>query len=468
MYHSKKTAMLRNTILLFLSATVLLTFSCKKPVDIDPIGIQTKDSVLKTEDDYKALLNSVYTVLAADNYYGGGYQIMNTLLGDHLDQAELSGDWLKIYNRNADIFTGTVTGFYAQPYFAILRANTILDNLDKFTGASKGNFEGQAKFVRALSHFDLVRLYAQPYSTTGANTQDGIVVRTKPTADVAQRSSVAETYAQIIADLKSAETLLPDANGVYPTKWSAKAILARVYFQMNDFTNAYAYANEVITSNKFTFDTDYSKRFSANGTPEAVFKLIYESNNPTGRFNNIRNYRYVAPQLPPLRIAPSFYSAVNSRPTDARKAWFKKVTVNGQDWYVSTKYDSLIFQMPVIHLTELKLIRAESAAELNQNLAVGIADVNDIIRRAFGTNSGYELPTSATAQTLLNAVRREREIEMAFEGDRLQQLKRRGAKGESIVIRNAPWNCNGMIFILPPSEVTQNPGIIQNPTGGCQ
>ena len=137
---------------------VVITIACTKPVDISPIGIQTKDSVLKTEADYRALLNSAYTVLAADNYYGGGYQIMNDLLADHLEQGELSGDWLKIYNRTSDIFTGTVTGFYAQPYFAIFRVNTVLENLDNVSGTTKDNFEGQAKFIRGLAHFDLLRL----------------------------------------------------------------------------------------------------------------------------------------------------------------------------------------------------------------------------------------------------------------------------------------------------------------------
>lgn len=461
--------MIRNIIYTVgLGAVVSLAFSCTKPVDIEPIGLQTKDSVLNTEADYRALLNSAYTVLAADNYYGGGYQIMNDLLADHLEQAELTGDWLKIYNRNSDIFTGTSTGFYAQPYFAIFRANTILENLAKLSGSSKDNFEGQAKFIRGLGHFDLVRLYGQPYVRGGANTQDGVVLRTSTKVEVSPRATVAASYNQIIADLKAAETLLPDVNGVYPTKWAAKAILARVYFQMNDFANAYDYANQVIQSGKFTFDADYSKRYSAGGTPEAIFNLIYETNNTGGRFNTIRTYRYVAPQLPALRTTASLYNSVNSRPTDARKAWFQRVSVNGQDWYVTTKYDALVFQMPVVHLTEMKLIRAESAAELNQNLAVGIADINDIIRRAYGPASGFELPATISAQFLLNTVRREREIEMAFEGDRLQQLKRRGGKGEQITIRNAPWNCPGLVLVLPPSEVTQNPGLQQNPQGGCQ
>jgi tetratricopeptide (TPR) repeat protein len=458
---------IHNILLTCVFATgCVLLHSCSKPIDIEPIGLQTRDSVLKTEADFLALLNSSYTVLASNTYYGGRWQIVNDLLSDHIDQGELNGGYLQIFNRNTNIFTGTVTGFYAEPYFAIFRANTILENLDRISGGSKNNFEGQAKFIRALGHFDLVRVFAQPYQRTGENSQPGLVVRTT-TSITAPRLSVAQTYNQIIQDLKDAETKLPTQNGVYPTSWAAKALLARVYFQMNDFTNAYNYANQVINSGQFALDADPTKRFSNSNSTEPIFKLVYETNNPTGRFSAIReNYRYVEPQLPTLRVAQALYSNVNSRPTDKRRAWFKKAT-GPQDIYVTTKYDSLIFNMPVIHLTEMKLIRAESAAELNQNLTVGINDINDIIRRAYGTNSGFELTSSANAQTLLNTVRREREIEMAFEGDRVQQLKRRGAKGEAISIRNAPWNCPGMIFIIPTSEINQN-NIQQNPEGGCQ
>jgi hypothetical protein len=105
---------------------------------------------------------------------------------------------------------------------------------------------------------------------------------------------------------------------------------------------------------------------------------------------------------------------------------------------------------------------------LNANLAVGIQDINDIINRAYGVGSSLLLPANATGPTLRDAVRRERELEMVFEGDRLQQLKRIGAKGENVTIRNAPWNCNGLIMVFPTNEVFQNPGFVQNPAGGCQ
>jgi hypothetical protein len=308
-------------------------------------------------------------------------------------------------------------------------------------------------------------LWGQPFVPSNTNAQLGIPIKDTSAPTAVIRHTVGEVYQKVISDLKIAENLLPDQNGVYPTKWAAKALLARVYFQMNDFTNAYNYANQVITSGKFTFDADFSKRFSAGGSPEAIFQLIYETNNPTGRFNELRNpFRTNQAGKPALRVSTYLAQKALANPADKRRAWYKTV---GSD-VLTTKYDSLSFKVPVLHLTEMKLIRAESAAEMNANLAVGIQDLNDIITRAYGAGSSLLLPGNSTAATLKDGVRRERELEMVFEGDRLQQLKRIGAKGENITIRNAPYDCNGLIFVFPTNEVFQNPGFVQNPTGGCQ
>jgi hypothetical protein len=112
----------------------------------------------------------------------------------------------------------------------------------------------------------------------------------------------------------------------------------------------------------------------------------------------------------------------------------------------------------------MKLIRAEALAALGSDLATAIQDVNDIRERAYG-GPQKNLAGSAGASAILTAVRFERRIEMLGEGNRVQQLKRRGANGESITIRNAPWNCPGMVLQFPVSELTDIFPL--NETGGC-
>jgi hypothetical protein len=115
-------------------------------------------------------------------------------------------------------------------------------------------------------------------------------------------------------------------------------------------------------------------------------------------------------------------------------------------------------------LTELKLMRAESYAINNVNLAQAIQDVNDIRDRAYGAGVN-PLPGTANSADIIQAVRFERRIEMFAEGNRTQDLKRQGAFGEAIVIRGAPWNCDGMVLQFPISE--KSDVFVLNPQGGC-
>lgn len=442
-----------------------LLSSCKKKIELDEIGGFTSETAILTDADIAALLNSSYFALATDDYYGGSYQVYSELLADHIDGSNLGGNNLGMYTRNTNIFNGDNSSFYAQMSKIVFQSNLTLDNIDKATASNKPLFEGGAKFLRALANFDMVRMYAQPYTSAGAATQAGIPMRLNSIRQPVARSTVGEVYAQIIKDLKDAETMLPATNGVYATKWAAKALLAKVYFQMNEFTNAYTYSNDVITNGGFQSDTSYRQRYSNGRSKEIIFGLVYETNNTQGRFQRLRgNYNTTNAGLPNLRLTNNFYQRATSNSADKRAGWY----VVKNTFPLLNKFDSASITLPVLHLTEMRLIRAESAAETNQNLSVAIADINFIINRAYGPASSLLLPTSATAAAIIAAVRRERELELVGEGNRLHELKRRGAKGETVSIRGSAYNCNGLIFPFPNNEVIYSaPLLIQNPIGGC-
>ena len=439
------------------------TSSCKKQLEVDAVGYVSQDSAIRNETDLLNLINSGYFAFADGNYYGGNYQVYSELLADHLDGSALGGDYQGVYTRNANIFNTGVSDLYAQMNKPVFQANSALDFINLASAANKNSIEGQAKFMRAMAQFDLVRLFAQPYKAATAASEPGIPLRLTSARKQYQRSSVAEVYAQIIADLKDAEAKLPPTNGVYATKWSAKALLAQVYFQMNDFPNAYLYSNDVLTNGGFPLDANYSKRISSTGTPEAMLQFVYETNNTQGRFQNLRNaFLSNGSALPALRLTQDFYTKATSVSSDNRKPWYH--VVNG--FYLLGKFDTASFKLPVLYTTQMKLIRAESAAETNTNLAQAITDMNDILRRAYGPTSPLLLSTGASAGLIKDAARRERELELVGEGNRVQELKRIGAKGETITIRGSVYNCPGMVLPFPTNEVNYN-GFLQNPTGGC-
>ena len=314
--------MKKNKFFIGLPAVILLyvfitNTSCKKAIEIEPVGYVTADSAIRTESDLNALLNSGYFALAADDYYGGSYQIYSDLLADHIDGSTLDGDYLATYNRAVTIFVAGVSSMYGQINKPIYQANLVLDHIDLASAASKNTLIGQAKFMRGIAMFDLVRIFAQPYTTAGAATTPGIPVRLNSQRQKVVRSSVADVYKQIISDLKTADTLLPISNGVYATKYTAEALLAKVYFQMNDFANAYLYANLVIQNSAVVLDPNYGKRYSPAGTIESLFTLIYEANNTQGRFQRLHGgYNTLNSSLPGLKLTSAFYSKATANTTD--------------------------------------------------------------------------------------------------------------------------------------------------------
>jgi hypothetical protein len=441
-----------------LSVIGVLGTGCKKFLETPSPESITRDAAID-ETGLKSVMNSAYQIVGGGNMFGGKIQAINELLADQLNASLLTGDFGEIYGRKTSVFGDYKNAMYTDMYQTIFRANTVLENLDKAT-TLKDNLEGQAKFIRALTHFQVVQLFAQPYGFTADNSHLGVPLRLKANIDVGVRSTVKQVYDQIIADLKVAEVKLPDDNGGYATKWAAKALLAKVYFQMNDFANAYLYSNQVITSNKFTLDT-YASRFATTGSKESIFKIIYTANGYEPG-NELKSQFRSDFNAPTLRFTTDFYTSVNTT-SDVRKSLYDNVKYPGI--IVTKKYNSDHIEVPVLYLTDMKLIRAESAAETGTNLTVGAQDINDILNRAYaGTKT---IPLASSASLIKSNARFERSIEFAGEGNRLSEIKRIGAKGENIDKRGAVWNCPGLVLQFPQGEMASNTSFQRNVEGGC-
>lgn len=450
----------------------LLCFTgCKKFLERPPEGQLTKEEALKDEQGLLDFMNGIYGYIGDGDYMGGRVQILNDLLGDELRGDRFTGDYAEIYKRQNSIFGGIRDAMYLKAYKVIDRANVALENLSIAT-TQKDFIEGQAKFFRGMSHFELVRLFAQPWGYTPDNSHPGIPLRTVSAAQPLNRATVKEVYDQVIADLKSADDLLPaaPANGKFytATKWAAKAYLAKVYFQMNDFANAFKYADEVIKSNKFQLDDNYDKRFSQGLSTEGIFVIRDQTTSyaPGGELRS--NYRSDK-NIPTLNFTDAFYNIATAKAADKRKAWYSNTLQTGYN--VLTKYNKDYFDLPVVHLTEIKLIRAEAGAEIATAnpaaLATAITDINDLLTRAYGSTA-QNLPTTASATGVINTVRAERELEMVGEGSRTQEIKRIGARTKvSVDRRGSPWNCNGFILQFPKSEQDAYAPFQMNPEGGC-
>jgi starch-binding outer membrane protein, SusD/RagB family len=453
-------------IILFCSAIAISITSCKK-IEYKPEGSVDASEAITKESDLAATINAAYAPLAGNDFYGGRLQKISEYLADQADGTSITGFEADIVNYKSSPNSGTKE-IMKEPYVVIQRANKTLENLSYASNqANRDNYAGQAKFLRAISHFELVRLFAQPYGYTSANTHLGIILKTSSDFETGKiRNTVAEVYDLVLSDLRDAQNLLPASNGVYPTKWAAKAYLAKVFFQMNKFDSAYKYSNEVITGSTAVFDVStayFSKRFNNPVSTESLFHLVNDAAPASIRYNTLRNLGATTLSLN-LPVKASIYTMGTSNTNDIRKVMY---TVNPIGYGID-KYKASVINLTLVHITEMKLIRAESASELGTNLPVAVGDINDITNRAYaGTTT--PLLTTASAAAIKARVRLERRLEMIYEnGDRLQEIKRIGAKGEpSFSHGGAPWNCDGMILQFPAVEVSINVNFVPNPTGTC-
>ncbi|MCK3685943.1 RagB/SusD family nutrient uptake outer membrane protein [Maribellus sp. YY47] len=452
---------MKKKFLYILMLTGILFSGCESMLEINPEdeGVILESDALNTKQDLTELLNAAYDVV--NGFYGGRFQRTSELLSDNVVLRDgITDEMVNIYKRyTTGYFTDNES--YDQAYICILRSNLVLENLGNVSGLSDTEatqMAAEAKFLRGIAHFAVVRLFAQPYGYTPNNDHLGIVIKTSSKVELLPRNTVAEVYNQIITDLTDAESDLPESNSnfAYATTWAAKAALAQVYFQMHDYDNAFSKANDVISNGPFTFITDLDEAMP--GSTEDIFRLV--SSQTTGKTvgGDFGVFRCDGTNIPNIRIAPDVYkNIVKAGAGDARvNAWYQVFNAGAENEYVGlTKFNTNYPTVPVLRLTELKLLRAEAGIlKSSPDKATAIQDVNDIRERAYEGASKNLLET-ATDEAVLNAARTERRLELMGEGYHLHDLKRRGADGEDIVVRGVDWDYVGLVIQFAAAEANE-------------
>jgi len=452
-----------------LLAIVLTAGACHKFLERPPAGQLNDTQVFGADSNILALANSLYTTLGGSTVTGRRAQAVSDMLADQLDGSNLTGDFSEIYKRQNSIFGGIRDAMYTDGYKAVLSANKLLEQIGKASSENQPYITGLASFVRGMVHFEFVRLFAQPYGYSSDNSHPGIPLRLSTAAVSLPRSTVKQVYDQVIADLKKADSLLPaDADGgkfYTASKWIAEAYLAKVYFQMNDFTDAYTYADQVIKSGKFQLDTNYTNRYSLGLSKEPILRIANEVNHFQPGFEFIKYWRSNL-SAPTLYFTNQFYNYATADASDKRLVWYSNTVQAGYNSL--TKFNFNYMEEPLVHLTEIYLIRAEAGAELGgATLATSITDINTILTRAYG-GASHNLSGSSSANAVIAVTRTQRELEMVGEGNRLQEIKRIGVRtGSNIDRRGSPWNCNGFILQFPKAEQDANAAFQLNPEGNC-
>ncbi len=444
--------------------------SCRKWLDVKPEGVQLEEDAIKTQSDLQAVLNSIYDNLA--NQYNGRIQLFNELLGDNMEKPQ-SGFTVPIYLRTTNFFNSDVGGLYSELYRAAFRVNYLMEKINSnaitVDAVAAKRMIAEAKFLRAMAHFELVKLWAQPAGFSADNSHLGVVIRSSSAAEPMPRSTVAQVYAFILNDLTLAAADLPASNNDFATQNAAKALMAKVYFQMNNFAKTKELCDELIP--QYTVDSILNRFENAATSSEKIFSFISKSvqdNRAAGFIGNFKIANAASPSV--YRLSKEMYLAATADANDKRAAYYAVFNAGtSAETYGITKFNFDFLSVPFLYLSQLKLMRAEANAQLGLNMDIAISDVNDILSRAYGNNS-MNLSGTASKEQIIAEARKQRRLEFPLEGDRVQDLKRIGALEDQtgsglIKIRGSKWNCPGLALQFPSTEKTSF--FVFNDEGNC-
>jgi len=444
---------------LALAAGMLLNTGCDSKLDVSPTQSIDEDAALSTSRDVEVTLIGCYDGLQDADVYGGAFQYSSELLGNNGDLS-FGGTFqnlLEMFNHQITTNNVTASLTWQDSYETINRCNNVLSALEIVDEDKRARVEGEARFIRGSLFFDLVRLYAKTWGDGDNAANPGVPLVLKPTRgvteeDFVKRNSVAEVYAQVLADLNAAKELLPETNNIYATKYAAAAQLSRVYLMQSDFAAARDEANEVIESGEFALNSDFNSLFytflnNGGANPEEyIFSIVVTQQDGV---NDLNTYFGVT-----VADIPGTAGRGDIRVTARHRSLYEPGDVRG-NFFATTnntytqKHLDKFGNVLQFRLAEMLLTRAETNFRLKT--AVGATPLADI--NAIRTRAGLKAATAVTLESIL----KERHLELAFEGHALHDAKRTRAN-----VGNLPYNSPMLILPIPQREIDANKALVQN------
>lgn len=459
---------MKNFKYIFLLVLGMTAFSCQDQLELQPQQSLSTTESLADLNGLRTALFGAYDGLQALNHYGRNYQVIAEIVADQV--------YLSINNSNRFVIEytyqygpaqGTQNGFWGTAYTTILRANNIINRIDDVEGAAaeKNQIKGEALAIRALTHFDLVRVYGKHPTQGNPSTDLGVPIVLESKIDEPARNTVAEVYAQVIKDLNDAKGLLGDA-GIYRfSAQAADALLARVLLYNGDNAGAEAAAGRVIASGKYSLADNIVAAFEGPGSSEEIFTLKFIGAETRGSDNWGQIYN---PQgYGDIRVATDLINLYEAG--DARLGFIYKNTNN--EFYQSKTFAQEnvpgLASPKLLRIAEMYLIRAEARAKQNK-FGDAIADLN-----AIRAKRGASQLAGIADANVLSTVMAERQRELSFEGHTMFDYFRNGitmvrTQCNSGLELTAPQcelaaSSHLTVFPIPQVEMDVNQNMVQNP-----
>ena len=442
---------------------------CNEFVEVGiPQSELVRETVFSDGATAKAALMDIYGQMRDITVFNGNLFGFSSLLGHYSDELILfnSTSIVEPYYQHT-IVPGNfiLSTIWNNCYNLVYASNGILEGLEKSTHIEKevsDQLKGEALFVRACVHFYLVNLFGDvPYiTTTDYNVSSKV-----------SRMDTGEVYDLMIADLEQAKKLLSEEyisdERVRPNRYTASALLSRVFLYAELWTLAEAEASEVLEQAMYGL-TPLQEVFLKN-SQEAIWQ--FKPSSSTG--NTIEAQTFIFTTSPPHTTALSETLVQSFDPGDQRlSSWVGSIEDGDNTWYYAHKYKLNTASEEigseeytvVFRLAEQYLIRAEARAQIGLDMIGAVADIDEIRQRAGLPLISETNPGIGQAQ-LLDAIFHERRVELFTEwGHRWFDLKRTGRASSILQGLKPGWKDTDILLPIPESELLLNPNLNpQNP-----
>ena len=428
--------------------------SCGEKLNIEPEQAISTSAALSDEQGVRTALIGTYDMLSElPNNTSGDVIVNSDLLADNGDLIWTSFivPLTQLLNKNIAVGNNVVENYWIYSYRTINQANTVLDAVGVVGEADRDAVAAELRFIRALVYFDLVNMYALPWTAGNPESNMGVPIISMPAEESLEnpevpRNSVAEVYEFIIDDLIFAKANLPVQNGVFANTYAASVLLSRVYLMQEKYALATVEADQVISSGQYELLSDLEQVFNQSiNSVEDIFTIQVTQQDGQNRVS----YLYSGD----LEGGGAFIGITDEHlskyePGDLRTGLFytdlQSNTLRTSKWLVNANRDGNVTTM---RLAEMYLTRAEGRYRTSDDEGA-LEDINTIRNRA-----GLTPLSEIDLETILN----ERFLELAFEGHLYRDTKRTRK-----MFGDRPFDDPKLIYPIPQREMDVNRNMVQN------
>lgn len=473
-------------LLILLPVLALSMFSCRKLIEVKETDFIDADVALQTVAQNEQAIIGAYASFSPEMDIRASSTFADEAKPGDFYAAQTTHEWLYISSDIGIRDNYTATTNY---YYVVDKVNRVLRALEN-AKAEKASDEdlrkkvkGEALFLRAYCHFALYRYYCANYTPTGL----AMPYMEVPSLETFGRIDMASYFEKLERDASEAKALLPtslsDVNRA--TAPAAAGLLARIALYKQDWPNAAAYATEYINAVPLSSGEDFEKIWKDESNAEVAFKLKRTTSSRLGSW-----WRGLFTKSGSNIVAPASISWVPSEKLwnsyDAAKdIRFSTYLIDepilqattGKPSKILKKYEGTgyatnqenVADVKLFRTAEMYLIRAEARAELGTISGTNSAE-SDINTLRAARIEDYTNQTFSTKEQAITAILEERYKELAFEGHRFWDLKRRSLPIERLAsdapndaARVLPANNFRFLLPIPQSEILANPKMEQNP-----